>query len=144
MMADQLYYEDVTEGMDIPSLEKHATTRSLVMYCACYEDFAEIHHDKDAAQAAGWDGPIVPGLFTAAFLAQMLTNWITPEGTIKKIQANYRRPHVAGDKMSIKGKVTGKREEAGSCLVDCEIWVENDKGEQTSPGSAVIALPCRG
>ena len=37
-MAEQIYYEDVTEGMTIPALEKVVTSRSLVMYCAAYED----------------------------------------------------------------------------------------------------------
>ena len=31
-MAEQIYYEDVTEGMTIPALEKVVTSRSLVMY----------------------------------------------------------------------------------------------------------------
>ena len=58
-MAEQIYYEDVTEGMTIPALEKVVTSRSLVMYCAAYEDFAEIHHDKDAAQQAGFPNTVV-------------------------------------------------------------------------------------
>ena len=29
-MADQVYWEDVSEGMDLPPLVKHPTTRQLV------------------------------------------------------------------------------------------------------------------
>ena len=140
-MAEQIYYEDVTEGMTIPALEKVVTSRSLVMYCAAYEDFAEIHHDKDAAQQAGFPGTVVPGLFTSAFLAQMLTDWITPEGGIRRLQANYRRPHFAGETIVCKGRVTAMRVEDGERLVECEVWVENAEGETSTTGSAVVVLP---
>jgi hypothetical protein len=26
-------------------------------------------------------------------------------------------------------------------MVDCEIWLENEKGEKTTPGSATVMLP---
>ena len=142
-MAEQLYYEDVTEGMEIPPLEKAVTSRSLVMYCAAYEDYAEIHHDKDAAQQAGFPRAVVPGLFTSAFLAQLLTNWITPEGSVKRLQASYRRPHFAGETVVCKGRVAAMRAEGEERLVECEIWTENAEGETTTTGSAVVALPSR-
>jgi hypothetical protein len=39
--------------------------------------------------------------------------------------------------------VIKKYEEGGEHLVECEIWVENGKGEKTTPGSALVALPTR-
>jgi hypothetical protein len=42
-----------------------------------------------------------------------------------------------------KGVVTGKKEENGEYLVDCDIWVENGKGEKTTPGKATVALPSK-
>ena len=142
-MGGQLFYEDVTEEMEIPVLENVATSRALAMYCAGYEDFTEIHYDKDAAQQAGWPNPVVPGLLTSAYLAQMLTNWITPEGTIKKLGTNYRRPQFAGEKIICKGKVTAKRVAGRDHIVECEIFAENGAGEVTTPGTAVIVLPSR-
>ncbi len=142
-MAEQLYYEDVHEGMEITPIEKVATSRALVMYCAAYEDFSEIHHDKDAAQQAGFPNTIVPGLFTSAYLAQMLTDWITPGGNIKNLQASYRRPHFAGDTVVCKGRITATRIEGNEHLVECEVWAENAQGETTTPGTAVVTLPSR-
>ena len=140
-MAEQLYYEDVREEMEIVSLEKVATSRALAMYCAAYEDFTEIHYDKDAAQKAGWPNPVVPGLLASAYLAQMLTNWITPEGAIKKLKANYRRPQFAGEKITCKGKVTAKWIDGKDHFVECEIFAENAAGEMTTLGTAVVILP---
>ena len=40
-------------------------------------------------------------------------------------------------------KKYGGLEDNGANLVDCDIWLENEKGEKTTPGSATIALPAR-
>lgn len=142
-MAAQLFYEDVSAGAEIPSLEQQATSRQLVMHCAAYEDFTEIHHDKDVAQQAGFPDTIVPGLFTSALLARMLTSWIGVDGTLKSLKTTYRRPHFKGAKIVCRGKVTAKRTEGDQHLVECEVWAENDQGEQSTPGTAVVALPSR-
>jgi acyl dehydratase len=143
-MAEQLYYEDVTEGMEIPGIEQEATSRRLVQYCGAYEDFTEIHHDKDAAQKSGFPDTIVPGLLTSAILADMLCRWVGTEGSLKNLRTMYRRPHYKGAKIVCKGKVSGKRVDGGQYLVDCEIWAEDDKGEQSTPATATVALPSRG
>ncbi len=54
-----------------------------------------------------------------------------------------RRFNVVGDTTWCKGKVTAKRQEDGESLVDLEIWGENQRGEQTTKGSATLRLPSR-
>jgi len=49
--VDQVFYEDVSEGMEIPSLLKHPTTRQLVMWAGGSGDLYEIHYDKDFAKS---------------------------------------------------------------------------------------------
>jgi acyl dehydratase len=51
---------------------------------------------------------------------------------------------VPGDTLTLKGTVTGKRVEGGERLVELDIWMENGKGEKTTPGQAMVALPSRG
>jgi hypothetical protein len=48
-----------------------------------------------------------------------------------------------GETWWCKGKVTKEYEEGGEHIVECEIWVENGKGDKTTPGSALAALPAR-
>ncbi|MBI2329662.1 MAG: hypothetical protein HYU85_08560 [Chloroflexi bacterium] len=52
-------------------------------------------------------------------------------------------PHE-GETWWCKGKVTKKYVEGDEHLVDCEIGVENGKGEVTTPGTATVILPSRG
>jgi hypothetical protein len=42
-----------------------------------------------------------------------------------------------------KGKVVKKYTQGRDHLVDCEIWLENAKGEKTTIGSATVILPSR-
>jgi len=48
-----------------------------------------------------------------------------------------------GEKVTIRGKVTGKYIEKGEHFVECSVWAENPKEEKTASGMAVVVLPFR-
>ena len=143
-MGKQLYFEDVTEGMEIPTLEKNPTTRQLVQYAGASGDFYEIHYDKDYAIGNELPGQIIHGALKNAWLGQVVTDWIGGRGVLKKLSCQYRGMDAPGAPMYIKGKVAKKYTEGGESLVDCEIWGENKDGEVTTPGKATVALPSKG
>ncbi len=142
-MAEQVYWEDVTEGMDLPSLVKEPTTRQLVQYAGASGDFYEIHYDKDFAQNNKLGGPILHGALKSAFLGQLVTDWIGPLGILRRLQCQYRGMDAPGNAITAKGNVTRKYEEDGQRLVDCTIWLENAEGQNTTPGNATVILPSR-
>ena len=143
-MGDQVYWEDIVEGSELPSLTKHPTTRQLVRYAGASGDFYEIHYDKDFAQGNNLPGPILHGALKNAFLAQLVTDWIGDQGTLKKLSCQYRGMDVPGDILMGKGTVSRKYMQGDQHMVDCEIWLENSAGERTTPGSATVVLPSRG
>ena len=49
-----------------------------------------------------------------------------------------------GETWLCKGKIKKKYTENDEHLVDLEIWVENGKGEPTTPGRATVMLPSKG
>ena len=142
-MGEPVFWEDVQEGMKMPSLVKTPTTRQLVQYAGASGDFYQIHYDKDFAQGNGLDGPILHGALKNAFLAQLVTDWMGHGGTLKSLSCQYRGMDVPGDTLTCRGRVSRKYVEDGRQMVDCEIWVENGKGERTTPGSATVILPSR-
>ena len=142
-MAAQLYYEDVQVGAEIPPLVKHPTTEQLVRYAGVSNDYSRIHYDDPYARGLGFPGVIDHGLFKAACLAQMLTDWAGPKAWVKKFATQYRRIDVPFDTLTCKGKVTNKYIKDGEHLVEVEIWTENGKGEITTPGTATIRFPSR-
>ena len=142
-MAEQVFWEDVTEGMELPSLVKEPTTRQLVQYAGASGDFYEIHYDKDFAIGNKLDGPILHGALKSAFLGQLVTDWIGQQGILKRLQCQYRGMDAPGNAITAKGSVTRKYEEGGQRMVDCSIWLENAEGQNTTPGYATVILPSR-
>lgn len=143
-MAKVTYYEDVEVGTEVPPLVKHPTTRQLVKWAGASGDYYEIHYDKDFAQSqGGLPGLIVHGWLTASFLAQLVTDWMGEEATLKKFGCSYRGMHVPGEDITLKGKIAKKYEQEGKFCVELEVWAENTKGERTIPGTATVYLPSR-
>ena len=142
-MAEQIYWDDVQEGTELPDLVKNPTTQQLVMYAGASGDYYQIHYDKDFAKNNELDDVILHGALKNAFLGHLVTKWMGPEGDLKRLACQYRGMDIPGSPVTAKGVVTRKYQEQGVGLVDCDIWLENKDGEKTTPGSATVALPRR-
>lgn len=142
-MTEQLYYEDVTVGSEIPPLVKQPTTRQLVMWAGASGDYYQIHYDKDFAQSKGLPGVIVHGQLSYSFLGQLLTDWIGRQGSLRKMTCNYRDMNFPGEPLTCKGRVTNKYVKDNEHAVECSIWMENNKGKKTVSGTATVILPSR-
>ena len=142
-MSDQVYFEDVHEGTELPTLRKDPTTQQLVMYAGASGDFYQIHYDQEFARANGLPNVILHGALKNAFLGQLVTEWIGEHGTLKKLAVQYRGMDEPGAPVLCKGVVTKSSLEDGEGLVQCDIWLESSEGEKTTPGSAVVSLPLR-
>jgi acyl dehydratase len=143
-MADQVYFDDVKEGDEIPKLVKNCSTQQLVLWAAGSGDFYQIHYDKDFAQGTGLKGLIVHGALKHAFLGQLVHDWAGDGGTIKKFGCQYRGMDEPNQEIVCRGVVTKKYDQNGDHLVDLEVWTENPAGQKTTPGTATVALPSRG
>jgi acyl dehydratase len=143
MPSKQIYFEDVEPGFEIPPLEKDPTTQQLVKYAGASGDFYQIHYDKDFAIKNNLPGVILHGALKNAFLGQLMTDFAGELGWLRKLSVQYRGMDQPGNKVLCKGKVVKKYVQNGEHLVDCEIWLENAKGEKTTPGSATVILPSR-
>jgi acyl dehydratase len=144
MPSQQIYYEDVEVGAAIGPLEKDPTTQQLVKYAGASGDFYQIHYDKDFALKNNLPGVILHGALKNAFLGQLMTDFAGELGWLRKLSVQYRGMDQPGTKVICKGRVAKKYIDGGNHMVDCEIWLENAKGEKTTPGSATVILPSRG
>lgn len=143
-MSRQLYYEDVAVGSEITPLVKQPTTRQLVMWAGASGDYNPIHYDKDLAQSQGLPGIIVHGQLAGCFLGQLMTDWMGEESWLRKLTCNYRRMNFPGEALICRGKVSKKYIEDGEHYIECSLWAENEKGEKTVSGKAIVNLPSRG
>ncbi len=142
-MAEQVYFEDVDEGDEIPNLNKNCSTQQLVLWAAASGDFYQIHYDQDFARSTGLKGLIVHGALKNAFLGQLLHDWAGEQGTVKKFGCSYRGMDEPKQDIVCRGVVTKKYEEGDQSFVELDIWTENPEGRKTSPGTAVVTLPSR-
>lgn len=151
-MAEQIYWEDVEVRGEIPPIAKVASTRMLVQWAGALVDFNPLHYDASFAASHGLEGPIVHGQLKQAWLVHLLTDWIGVQGALKKLSCRFQAVdyprHMKtitepeeGETWWCKGKVSNKYVKDGECYVDCEIWVENGKGELTTTGMATVVLP---
>ena len=144
MFNEDLYFEDVNVGDEIPSLVKEITSIGMVMYAASTWDFHRYHHDADYAKSKGMKAPFVDGQEMGGFLAQHIVDWAGIDATLKRLAFRYANFVFAGDTLTCKGRVTGKSEQKGDALVECEQWIENQEGvEVLNRGKAVVAFPRR-
>jgi acyl dehydratase len=143
-MTEQLYYKDVAVGSEITPLVKQPTTRQLVMWAGASGDYNPIHYDKDFAQSRGLPSVIVPGQLAGSFLGQLITSWIGAQGSLRKLSCNYKSMNFPGEALTCRGRVSKKYVEQGEHYVECNLWVENAKGEKTVSGMATVILPAKG
>ena len=142
-MPRQLHYEDVREGMAIPTLEKRPGLKQLVMYAGASEDYYEVHYDQVFARTQGLPDAIVHGALKSGFLGQMLTDWIGDRGRIIKFEVQYRGMDVQGEAIFCKGIVTRRFQDGGQDLVECDVWTVDSRGKRTTLGTALVELPTR-
>jgi acyl dehydratase len=126
----------LTAGDEIPELVKHPTTRQLVQYAGAQGDFYEIHYDQDFARSVGLPGVILHGLLKAAFLGQLVTDWLGDRGTLETFEVSYRGIDVPGKPYRSRGRVT----KVDGSRVELEVWGEDPDGNRTTVGSATVSM----
>lgn len=153
-MAKQLYWEEVETGSDITPLAKIASRQMLAKWAGASGDFNPLHYDDTFAASQGVGKPIVHGQLKRAWLMQMVTDWISDKGRVKTFSCQFKGidyPRLMksitepqdGETWWCKGKVTNKFSKDGEYCLDCDIWVENGKGDKTTEGKATVSLPSK-
>jgi len=123
-------------GQEIPELIKDPTTRQLVQYAGAQGDFYEIHYDQEYAKSVGLPGVILHGLLKAAFLGQLVTDWLGDRRTLKTFEVSYRGIDVPGPSYRCHGKVT----KIDGDEVELEVWGEDHAGKRTTVGMATVQV----
>ena len=139
------YFEDVAVGDVLAPYETgKLTVAHLVRWCGASENWHRIHYDT--AFAVDHDklpGPLINGSLKQQFLALFLRKWVTRNGWVWRLKIEFRAMNVAGESLTVWGEVTRLRRLADFGLVDLKLGIRNEKGLESAPSLAVVALPYR-
>lgn len=88
----------------------------------------------------------MPGVYDVAtqrvgWLYRLVFDWAGDDGFVQQLSVRIRRPNVVGDVTRVKGRVVRKARKGDDAVVDMEVWCENQTGQVTAPGTAVVTLP---
>ena len=102
-----------------------------------------LHWDPRRAQELGLPYPYDYGAMRETWLCHALTDWMGDDGWLFKLRCEHRKFNYTGDTTWIRGKVVDKQQVDGRNEVHLELRCENQRGEVTTPATAVVLLPTR-
>jgi hydroxyacyl-ACP dehydratase HTD2-like protein with hotdog domain len=140
MTSAELCWDDIEEGMEVPSLVKRPSAMQLFMFSAATWNRHLIHYNAEYALRDGLKNVAVHRALIGGFLAQMLTEWVGQAGRIRSIDWSVRGSAALDEPLVVRGIVVGRRTESGARLIECEVWAENHEGAKIAPGSATVVL----
>jgi acyl dehydratase len=145
MGREPVFFDDVGIGTELPALKKGPITMmDMAKFAAENGDFSPVHYDnKFAMEVRDFPAAIVHGLQVITYLSQLLTDWIGPNGALKKFASQVRVPTLAGDTLTMKGRVIGKYIRQQENYLECEVWGEKQDGTMVVQGAATVTLPSR-
>ena len=100
------------------------------------------HHDAAFAKAQGAPDIFMNILTTNGYVARYVTDWAGPEAMLRSIRIRLGAPAVPGKPLRFSGRVTGKSEAAGECVLELAVRAANDFGDHAT-GTVVVTLPAR-
>ena len=74
-------------------------------------------------------------------LTRLVTDWMGPQGKLRTIDVDFRRPVEHGDQLRALGLITDTEEQDGAGIVKLDVYLENDRGERPLQGVAIVELP---
>jgi hydroxyacyl-ACP dehydratase HTD2-like protein with hotdog domain len=140
-----VYFESVNVGDMLTPLKKGPLTSAhLMRWSAAMENWHKIHYDKTfAIEHDKLPGILVNGTLKQQFIMQFLRQWAGRDGWVWKVSFQFRAMNLENEVLRIWGRVTGKREAREFGLVDIELGIVNEQDKESTPGTAVVALPYR-
>ena len=142
-MKTELYFDDFQVSDQLPPLAKPAIDQiQLVKYAGASGDFNPLHYMPEIGQMAGTGGVIAHGMLIMGFAGQAVAGWI-PNRYLTRLSVRFVDMTKLGDKITVTGTITGKREGEGSGIITGEVIATDQKGGVKLKGTFEAALPIR-
>lgn len=126
-------------GDRLPEVVIPITHRLIVTGALATQDFIPVHHNADAAHAAGMPDVFMNILTSSGLSARYLGDWAGVNSRLKKLQFNLKAPNLPGDSMVMKGEVIAIMKPPSAVLVTVAFTGQNSLGMHIA-GNATLVL----
>ncbi len=126
--------QDFTMGDTFQSVREVDAYRP-VYYAAASGDFNPIHIDPAVGRAAGYDGVILQGMCTYAWLADACVAYLDDPARLSRVRARFAKPVQVGDVLTFEGRCAG----IDGRTLRLEVTVRNQRGEEVLKGAVAEA-----
>lgn len=131
---------NIAVGDEVPPLVRTPGFAEWNRFAAVNHEFVPIHMDDNEGRRAGYDRAIGMGRLQWSYLHTMLRAWLSRDGRIVSVSAQFRAPNLRGAEVRAQGRVTAVRQHDGQRHVDLEVWIEDGHGNVMVPGRATVEL----
>ena len=139
---EQRFWDDVEEALEI-GLDEEMSSQRLVVWASASGDYYPIHYDDGFAKQNGLPGIIVHGALKGMLVGRLLDELVGDEGRIVRWKVSYRGMDEARRDLRVWARVTKKYTEDGEGRLDLDVGVLGAGSQETTPGTATVALPRR-
>ena len=132
-----LNFREIAAGQALPEREFTATNVSLFCYNAAIWNPHRIHYDETyTTEVEKHPKIVIDGPLQGDWLSQIVVNWVGEQAELLKFDYSNRRASYLGETLKSGGKVLKVDQKTG--LVEVGLFLKNEDGEITSPGSATV------
>jgi acyl dehydratase len=134
----------LAHGMKLSFLRSHPGLSYIDPETGFPEPIANSHFLPSAAKILmGSSLPLDLGFQRVCWVGHAVTNWMSDYGFLKKLEARLKGFVRFGDITWCHGKVVKKERKGPEGLVNVELFCNNQHGDITATGKAVVVLPSK-
>jgi acyl dehydratase len=110
----------------------------VVMNPGATWDYFAGHYDPEYARAIGQSTIFVNTMHVAGFIDRVATDWAGPCSRVVRRKVSLMASIYAGDTITGRRRITGKRRAGDQWLVDMHVDVVNQRGELCCPADVTL------
>ncbi|MFT4988289.1 MAG: hydroxyacyl-ACP dehydratase HTD2-like protein with hotdog domain [Acidimicrobiales bacterium] len=130
---------EIMVGDVLPQRHHTPTNVSLFLYNAAVWNPHRIHYDAAyATEGEGHAGIVIDGPLQGDWITQTVLNWLGPDGDLVRFSYQNRLATHLGETLVSGGTVMAV--DVAARLVRLDLFVANDAGTLTTPGTATVLL----
>jgi 3-methylfumaryl-CoA hydratase len=134
-----LQLAQVETGRALPEASHTPDEVQLFLYNAALWNAHRIHFDQAYTTAVeGYPALVIAGPLMGDWLVQRVEAWLGDAGRLVSFEYSNRLAAYLGETLTAGGEVASIDRDTGRVVLT--LWVRNDKGENLTPGTALVEL----